>query len=509
MFSAEVTFVFHPVTEIAPPYEWSDHNAKIFHFYVLEPSGEIYVAADPTEGIANLAEEMQMSYNGIISNPIEATEDGYYTVMTAGESSITYGIPDEANNKTIFEHSTADGWVECGGSDIIDVTELPSQYEDVNVYVRLNASTYMTFLQLFQSNGVNPDITYYVVDELPTTGTVTDFNTLASVYVYIANNIPYAYGKTGYGNMWIPVSSLMAEIADISLPDKGFTSNITAETNAGIYVTYKENEKFVEGAVYRVTGEASAEVYVVGQGGVSTAADAFGGGVSEVYVVETLPETLTPSANGMFYFYVVESTGFAYLDAGSGTLSFGTVLNSLDKNATDRGWTDDVTSETKYGSYCVRLAPTCTLYTYSDGKWTEYVDRSMADKECANAVEDATAPFVDYFATAFSVTVLEIPEGVGEIAHAIIDGTEWGNLKTIKFPASLTALNGNIVKNCENLAKVIFKGTPTKFIGSAAFVNCPKITDIYVPWASGAVGGAPWGAPNTATIHYNSDTANM
>jgi len=49
---------------------------------------------------------------------------------------------------------------------------------------------------------------------------------------------------------------------------------------------------------------------------------------------------------------------------------------------------------------------------------------------------------------------------------------------------------------------VTFNGTPSS-IASNAFGNGTKITDIYVPWSSGAVSGAPWGATN-ATIHYNS-----
>ena len=39
-------------------------------------------------------------------------------------------------------------------------------------------------------------------------------------------------------------------------------------------------------------------------------------------------------------------------------------------------------------------------------------------------------------------------------------------------------------------------------IGGYAFANCTNLTTINVPWASGAVSGAPWGATN-ATINYN------
>ena len=53
--------------------------------------------------------------------------------------------------------------------------------------------------------------------------------------------------------------------------------------------------------------------------------------------------------------------------------------------------------------------------------------------------------------------------------------------------------------NCTGLTSVTFKGTLSQ-ISNTAFKNCTNLTNIYVPWAEGAVAGAPWGATN-ATIH--------
>ena len=58
--------------------------------------------------------------------------------------------------------------------------------------------------------------------------------------------------------------------------------------------------------------------------------------------------------------------------------------------------------------------------------------------------------------------------------------------------------------SCTGLTSVTFKGTPTS-ISIYAFEYCTNLTNIYVPWAEGAVEGAPWGATN-ATIHYNTTT---
>lgn len=41
-----------------------------------------------------------------------------------------------------------------------------------------------------------------------------------------------------------------------------------------------------------------------------------------------------------------------------------------------------------------------------------------------------------------------------------------------------------------------------KELEASAF-NAPNLEDLYASWSKGAVSGAPWGAPGTCTIHYN------
>ena len=59
-------------------------------------------------------------------------------------------------------------------------------------------------------------------------------------------------------------------------------------------------------------------------------------------------------------------------------------------------------------------------------------------------------------------------------------------------------------RECANLTKVTFKSSDVS-MSTRAFYGCTNLTNIYVPWAEGAVSGAPWGATN-ATIHYNTTT---
>lgn len=73
---------------------------------------------------------------------------------------------------------------------------------------------------------------------------------------------------------------------------------------------------------------------------------------------------------------------------------------------------------------------------------------------------------------------------------------------TLKLP-NLTSGGGNSTfGNNTLLTKVYFYKTINLSYQQNLFQNCTGITDIYVPWSSGAVSGSPWGASN-ATIHYD------
>ena len=75
------------------------------------------------------------------------------------------------------------------------------------------------------------------------------------------------------------------------------------------------------------------------------------------------------------------------------------------------------------------------------------------------------------------------------------------NLALTSLPAGVTSIGSYAFSGCTRLTSITFKGTPT-IIESSAFDGCTNLTDIKVPWAEGAVSGAPWGATN-ATITYN------
>lgn len=75
------------------------------------------------------------------------------------------------------------------------------------------------------------------------------------------------------------------------------------------------------------------------------------------------------------------------------------------------------------------------------------------------------------------------------------------SLAITSLPSKLTFIQNAGFKGCTNLTSIVFGGTP-QYVESDAFLDCTNLTDIKVPWAEGAVAGAPWGATN-ATITYN------
>ena len=73
-------------------------------------------------------------------------------------------------------------------------------------------------------------------------------------------------------------------------------------------------------------------------------------------------------------------------------------------------------------------------------------------------------------------------------------------MQTINIPSGVTTVRGTAIADCPALTTITFLGTPTT-ISSVAFSGNTNLTTIRVPWASGEVSGAPWGATN-ATITY-------
>ena len=96
--------------------------------------------------------------------------------------------------------------------------------------------------------------------------------------------------------------------------------------------------------------------------------------------------------------------------------------------------------------------------------------------------------------TALANAIREIaaPEGTGAMSlddmATLLGAAEWRN----DFLKSLI----------ERTATSITIPSGVTSIGDNAFQGCTNLTDIYCGFAEGAVSGAPWGAPESTTIHY-------
>lgn len=101
------------------------------------------------------------------------------------------------------------------------------------------------------------------------------------------------------------------------------------------------------------------------------------------------------------------------------------------------------------------------------------------------------------FSMCTNLISVTLPEGLTNIG---ICAFEHCGLTSIDIPSSVTTIY-NYAFGDSNLTSVTFNGTPTVVLEDA-FLSCSNLTSIKVPWAEGAVSGAPWGATN-ATITYN------
>lgn len=147
-----------------------------------------------------------------------------------------------------------------GGGGIIEVDTLPTEnikvdtlykvkeVTDIEVYIELGGdglfSTF-TLAEIIEELGVTPNLTYFVVDTLPSNPQVSDLMMFDPGFVYICNDIPYVYGDFGNGNMWIEVSMLITENMGEEFENKGyvycgsqFSFNVQEK---GVYVSYKKS----------------------------------------------------------------------------------------------------------------------------------------------------------------------------------------------------------------------------------------------------------------------------
>ena len=98
-----------------------------------------------------------------------------------------------------------------------------------------------------------------------------------------------------------------------------------------------------------------------------------------------------------------------------------------------------------------------------------------------------------------SLALTSLPSGLTHVGNYTFYGCQ--KLSLTSLQSGITSIGGNAFSKCTGLTSITFQGKPNS-IASNAFNYCTNLKTINVPWESGAVSGAPWGAKN-ATINYN------
>lgn len=103
------------------------------------------------------------------------------------------------------------------------------------------------------------------------------------------------------------------------------------------------------------------------------------------------------------------------------------------------------------------------------------------------------------FQNCSKLALTSLPSGLPNVGNYTFYGCQ--KLSLTSLPSGIIGVGGNAFTNCTGLTSITFQGKPNS-IASNAFNRCTNLKTINVPWASGEVSGAPWGATN-ATINYN------
>ena len=103
------------------------------------------------------------------------------------------------------------------------------------------------------------------------------------------------------------------------------------------------------------------------------------------------------------------------------------------------------------------------------------------------------------FSQCSNLALTSLPAGITSIGNNAFNSCV--KLALTSMPSGISSIGSYSFSNCTGLTTITFEGTPQS-IDSHAFSGSTKLTTINVPWAEGAVAGAPWGATN-ATINYN------
>ena len=150
----------------------------------------------------------------------------------------------------------------------------------------------------------------------------------------------------------------------------------------------------------------------------------------------------------------------------------------------------------KLGQYCNLRDNSALSDPSPDNYW--YAESTGIRYKSANIPQGVAETYL-----ADSPEVLIKSSSLYKIADAIREAT--GGSNTIKVSEMGNFIQGNIVTTLNEISAGItdfeFTSTPES-LDPQFFAKCTNLKNIYCTWEENAIEGAPWGAPDTATIWY-------
>ena len=156
---------------------------------------------------------------------------------------------------------------------------------------------------------------------------------------------------------------------------------------------------------------------------------------------------------------------------------------------------------TKIGEYAFQNCKSLALTSLPSGITSigQYAFQNCTSLALTSLPSGLTKIGNNAFQGCTSLALTSLPSGLKIIENYVFQNCK--SLALTSLPSGITRIGSNAFQGCTGLTSITFQGKPST-ISSSAFNSCTNLKTINVPWASGAVSGAPWGAKN-ATIKYN------
>lgn len=530
------------------------------YWYVDRATGVAY--SDFGAGVWTAGYALGLEYSA------EFQDHGWSTDISS-ETAVGIYCVAVSNDITYYTYHTHKNgaWTELSGSGIVEVESLPSDRVNENLIYRTCNEMYTNVSIYLVDGSGNPatnlvdmakqeNVTLHVsvINNAETSS--LKVSTETDMYLFIDSNSGIAYCDFGYG-VWT-IGYAFGLMYSLEVPDNGWSTDITSETEPGFYCTMETTQYYTyytyangrwteltsggiinveqlpsgdvdENKIYRVKGPGggSADIWVLMGSEPTNLSQAFiaQGAKVETVVVTELPANMrvTVISDDMvgteIYVYVLESTGIAYVEAGLGEpLPLGYALS--EGILQDKGWSEDIMSETEYGVYCVRTSGNVgsSYHVYSNGVWAELsvdsaggskieLDTSLSQEGMAAdamAVGDALSTLNDGKVDKVygkNLSTNDFTDAYKQQLDALTNSYGTG-LKLSLNNDGTYAVVGVLSVPCTELAipSTVNGKTVTK-IGNSAFAGCSNLTSIKIPDSITSIGErAFWGCTNLTSI---------